>query len=203
LTEIDHWTAAYDGTWRAYTKDPSINNTVNQSANMTYEHRGASFLAGASDNFLNTVDPASSELTARAKRWQNTFAGRVEYAPAGGDFFAGIDVNQTNNKYIADNPSLRQTLNRYDQQFGGRLGWLLQPETRLYTAYHREIIHHTVAQGAFDRDSKAHLLDFGVEGRIAPKITGQVQTGLQYANTTRPRSRATPPSPGTGCSPPT
>lgn len=180
LTEMHKLELGYDFVWKAYKKDPRLNNTVNQAVDAAYSYKGPNVSAKVADTYVNTVDPATSELTARQKRWQNTATAEGEYAPEGGKLFAGADVSQTNHKYVSQSVALRTALNRYEQSFGVKGGYRVRPKTRVYAAYHRQIIHYSVHQSAPTKNNKAHFLDFGVEGDIAPKLTGQVQTGLQY-----------------------
>lgn len=185
MTEAHRFDLGYDFLWLAYSKDPDVNNAVHQKADGGYRYRGPMGVSGSVKNaYMNTTDPATSELTQRAKRWQNTFSADGEYAPKGGNLFVGADAAHTTHKYIqhpdAVTANLPALLNRYEQQFGVKGGWKLAPKTRLFTAYHRQLIHYSVFQAAPAKSNKAHMVDFGMEGVIAPKLTGQVQTGFQY-----------------------
>jgi len=39
------------------------------------------------DTYMNTQDPASSELVDREQRYQNAVGGSFDYAPGGGNFY--------------------------------------------------------------------------------------------------------------------
>lgn len=160
---------------KTYSEAPSANNSFGYNGDAVYDYKGGYFHGGLSDNYLNTVDPAFSELVAREQRWQNVVAGHFEYAPEGGALFAGLDGAQRVDKYL--DPTVASELNRYSQLAGVKLGYQVQPQTRVYSSYHREIIHYTDGRTA---DSKAHLVDFGIEGVISPLITGHIQTGAQF-----------------------
>jgi len=180
LSEMHRVSLDYDFIWRDYTKSPAVNNAVNQGLNAAYAYKGPMGLSGGiTDNYVNTTDPATTELVTRKMRWENAVAAQGEYSPEGGSLFAAIDASDTRDKYIADDPNLRTQLDRYTLSVGGKLGWKLQPTTRVYAAYHRQVIHYTVHQDN-PKDNKADILDFGVEGRIAPKLTGKIQTGVQF-----------------------
>ncbi|MDE2237218.1 MAG: outer membrane beta-barrel protein [Elusimicrobia bacterium] len=180
LAEMHKLDLAYDLAYKAYTKDPSNNNTVNQDAGVLYTYTGPMGMSGhARDSYMNTVDPATSEQVKRTPRWENMLGVDGQYAPEGGMLSFGVDAGQTTDKYVSD-PVLGAQLNRYAQLFGFKVGYQVMPKTRAYVAYHRQLTHFTAHPGATSKDNKAHLVDFGVEGRIAPKLTGQIQTGLQY-----------------------
>jgi hypothetical protein len=182
IAEMHRLDLAYDMVYKAYSKDPRSNNTVNQGVDAMYSYKGPMGFGGhLKDTYVNTVDPATSELTQRTRRWNNTAGIDGEYAPEGGNLFGGVDLNESVDKYVS-NPATAVLLDRYTQLFGFKAGYLVMPKTRAYLAYHRQVIHYTDHPGAPSKNNKAHLLDFGVEGELAPKLTGQVQTGLQYRN---------------------
>ncbi|MBI4423583.1 MAG: outer membrane beta-barrel protein [Elusimicrobia bacterium] len=175
----------------AYSKQASANNTIHQRADLAYGYKGPMGISGKiRDNYLNTTDPAFSELVEREQRWQNTLGGDVEYAPLGGNLFAGVDVAHTAHKYVG--PTLGALLNRYEQSAGLRAGYKVMPKTRVYLAYHRAITHYSAGRRANHKDN---LLDAGIEGDIAPKVKGQIQAGLsnrlydEAPVTTQPTSR--------------
>ena len=165
----------YDGDYKAYTQQPSANNAFSQKADGSYAYRGEAVRAGVADTYINTVDPAFSELIQRTHRWQNTGSANAEYGAPGGAGFVGIDGFQKTDKYL--DPALAAVLNRYEDQAGVKVGYWVQPQTRAYAAYHRDIIHFTAGRAD---NNKSHLADVGVEGTIAPKLSGQIQTGFGY-----------------------
>ena len=172
----------YDFLWRDYVKNPALNNAVNQNLAAAYNYQGPAGFSGAiRDDYVNTTDPPFSEIVARAQRWGNTVAAQGEYSPDGQHLFAAVDASDTMDKYVSTTTGLRALLDRYTQAYGMKAGWRLSPATRIYAAYHRQVIHYTVHQ-ATPKDNKGHLLDFGVEGRIAPKLTGRIQSGVQFRN---------------------
>ncbi|MFA5138928.1 MAG: outer membrane beta-barrel protein [Elusimicrobiota bacterium] len=184
VTSMHQFAGGYDFVGQIYDKDPSHNNGVNQKADLAYMYKGpAGFSAKLSDAFMNTVDPGSSELVDRERRWQNTAGGMFDYAPEGGMFFFSGSGEHVTHKYLS--APMSALLNRYEQTFGAKTGYRLQPKTRLYVGYRRQIIHYN--SGAYnttlaryvpnDRNNKAHLIDVGIEGDIAPKLKGQIQTG--------------------------
>lgn len=185
VADMHRFALGYDFSYLAYSKDPRTNNAVHQTADIAYKYKGPFGLAGGLvDRYMNTTDPATTELVRRNKRWQNAAAGFLEYAPEGGVLFAGVDFGHTTHKYIghpdAVTLNLPLLLNRYEQSAGVKGGYMLAPKTRLYAAYHRQIIHYTVKRPSPTKNNKSHLFDVGVEGNIAPKLTGKIEAGFAY-----------------------
>lgn len=169
----------YDFTWRGYSRQPRVNDAVIQAAGGGWTYRRPDGLgASVRDDYLNTVDPPSSELTAREKRWQNILGAQADYAAQGGRFAARLDAQHAAYKYVSDDLDLRRLLDRYEELAGGRLGWRLQPKTLAYLAYHRQVIHYTVHQAAPTKDSRSHIFDLGLQGQLSPKVRGKLETGL-------------------------
>src|SRR6185503_11492065 len=134
---------------RVYSKQPSANNNLSQKLDGAYSYRGGLIRAGVADAYLNTTDPAFSELVRREQRWQNVLAANAEYGHEGGALFVGIDASQKTDKYLS--PALAAVLNGYDQLFGLKAGYWVQPKTRFYSAYHREIIHYSAGRAAHSK----------------------------------------------------
>lgn len=175
LNAIHGFEGGYDLQSLLYSKQPSANDALNQAADLAYVYAGPSGLsAKVWDKYIDTMDPAFSETADRQRRTQNTLGGSTEYDPEGGMLFAGVNVDHTAHEY--KNNAIGNTLNRYEQNFGFRAGYKVMPKTRLYAGYTRQIIDYTVEANA--RNSKSHLMNLGVEGQIAPKVTGQLQGGL-------------------------
>ena len=169
---------SYDAADRLYSRDPDVNNAFIQSAGLRYWYQSAAGLvARLRDDYLNTVDPASSELTARRRRWINVAGADLGWRPEGRRLTASVGAQQTRHKYVVGEPDLAALLDRYDQLFGARVGWRLQPKTTLYAQYHRQLIHFTDSPSP-SRDSKGHLVDFGVEGELTPRVSGHAQVGV-------------------------
>lgn len=197
LSEMHRLDLSYDFGYKAYSKDPKSNNTFNQGVDFGYGYHGPmGITAHAKDTYINTVDPATSELTQRVRRWQNTAGVDVQYAPEGGAFFGGIDAQDTVHKYVSD-PILGRQLNRSEVGVGLKAGYRVMPKTRVYAAYHRQLIHYSAHPARPTKNNKSHLVDIGIEGQIAPKLTGQVQTGFSYRKYDDPASIAANGLPGT------
>lgn len=177
MTKMHGFDAGYGLNFKAYSKQPSANNAFYHNLNLGYNYSGPmGITARVWDTYLNTEDPAFSELVTRETRWQNTFGAKGEYAPKGGMFFGGAQFDQVNHKYVS--PSLGASLNRYEQTFGVKGGYMLQPKTRVYLGLRHRIIHYSVP--GTGKNNKAEFVDFGIEGTLLPKLKGQVQTGVTF-----------------------
>ena len=169
----------YDFESQIYTTQPDINNAIDQSAHVDYTYKGAYGLTyKAGDKYLNTTDPAFSQLTGRQWRWQNNAHTSLDYKPANGRLAGGLDASQTNDKYIR--PDLAAQLNRFEDNFGFNAGYMVRPKTKVYLAYHRDIIHYSVPAQSIDKDNRSHNFGLGVDGQLAPKWEGQVEAGASY-----------------------
>jgi len=185
VTSMHAFQGGYSGQSLAYTKHPSRNNAYQQNANLGYMFKGpAGTSAKVQNTYMNTQDPASSELVTREQRYQNTAGGSAEYAPGGGNFYVSANADHVLHRYQSQ--SLAAVLDRYELFMGGRVGYKVLPKTRVYLGYGRQLIHYAideyVASGAtYDsKNSKSHLFNAGVEGQIAPKVQGMVETGFTF-----------------------
>lgn len=172
----------YDGAYRnySYSNNASFKNAFIQGVDARYWFTGNRGLRlRAKESYLNTIDPASSELTQLLRRWTNIAGVEAGYEPDERPVHLTVDAQEIRNKYVSDVPALRPSLDRYEQLAGVKLGWQLQPKTVAYAAYHRDILHFTDAPSP-SRDSKGHLIDFGVEGALATTLSGRVQAGMVY-----------------------
>lgn len=173
--------AGYEAEHNLYTTDPSINNSFNQTAFVDYLHKGGRGLTyNVGDQYVNTQDQAFSQLIQRRQRYQNRAYAGVDYMQEGGRLAGGLDAEQTWHKYL--DPVFAQLLNRYEQRFGGNVGYMVMPKTKAYVSYHRGIIHYSVVSpsGAPQKDSKSHSVGAGVTGQLTPKLQGQVEAGMTY-----------------------
>ncbi len=178
---LHNFAAGYDFEANTYTTQPELNDTINQKAHLDYVYTGAyglTFKAG--DQYENTTDQAFSQLVERDRRWANTASTELDYNPENGRVAGGVDASHTVNKYLG--AARGRQLNRYEQLAGFNVGWKVQPKTKLYASYHRGIIHYTVGRQLpdEDRNSKSHDLGFGVNGQLAPKVSGKVEGGMTY-----------------------
>ncbi len=179
---INNLDLGYDFEADHYATQPSINDTINQSAHADYVRQGAQGLTyKIGDQYVNTTDQAFSELIQRQRRWMNRVYASIDYAPKNGRLAGGVDVDHETDKYL--DTTLAAGLNRYQEDGGFNVGYMVQPKTKAYVSYHRGIIHYTVNPapgGGPDKDSKSHTVAAGVTGQLAPKLEGQVEAGMTY-----------------------
>jgi hypothetical protein len=178
---INNLSLGYDFEHDHYTTQPSVNDTINQAAHADFAREGAQGVTyKLGDQYINTTDQAFSELIQRERRWMNRVYGEVDYMPKNGRLAYGVDADHETDKYL--DPTLAAGLNRYQQDFGFNVGYMVEPKTKVYVSYHRGIIHYTVnpQPGLTDKNSKSHTVAAGVTGKLSPKIEGQVEAGYTY-----------------------
>lgn len=181
IHRVHHVSMGYDFEAQSYSSQPAANNNLRHRANFLYKFTSAyGISAGAQDAYVNTTDQAFSELIRREKRWQNTAAANVAYAPDNGRMNAAADYADTVHKYLGS--ALGAALNRSEQSAGLKVGYKAQPKTNIFAAYHRGIVHYSVVRRptAVDKNNKSHNMDLGVEGDLLANLTGIIKTGLAY-----------------------
>jgi hypothetical protein len=178
--QVNNLSLGYDFESDIYTTAPSINNTIDQAVHADYVRTGSHGMTyKAGDQYVNTTDQAFSELVQRARRWMNRVYAEADYLPANGRLAFGVTADDEMDKYV--DPSLGG-LNRYQQDMGFNVGYMVQPKTKAYVSYTRSIIHYTVnpPAGTPDNDNKSDTVAAGITGQISPKITGKVEVGESY-----------------------
>jgi hypothetical protein len=178
---INNLSLGYDFESDIYSRQPTLNNTINQAAHADFVRKGAQGMTyKAGDQYVNTTDQAFSELIQRARRWSNRVYAEADYTPVNGRLAGGVDVDHEADKYL--DATLGAGLNRYQEDGGFNVGYMVQPKTKAYVSYHRSVIHYTVnpQPGVPDKDNKSHTVAAGVTGVLSPKITGQVEGGMVY-----------------------
>lgn len=164
----------YAAEWLNYSTQPRSHNTFNQNVGLGYAYSGIRGVTGqAAASYTNTVDPPLSELIQRERRHQTSAS--TSLASTRSRWFAWtLDVQGSLHRHL--NPSLAASLNHLEYSAGGSTGVLLQPKTRLYLAYHQSRAEYPRRPTS---DSVSHSFDAGIDGRLAPKVTGRAQLGVQ------------------------
>ncbi|HBA59667.1 MAG TPA: hypothetical protein DCZ92_02360 [Elusimicrobia bacterium] len=162
----------------SYSRSAGINDATHHTANLGLKAklpRDASL--SIDDNFMDTTDQATSELTERAQRVQNTATLKME-APLRGKFGYGIDVQHNYNDYkLLSNDAL----DRAETLAGFNVSYQLQPKTKVFLGY-------TYGDLKYDNstyetgDATYNNIDVGVMGNLAPKLVGIVKAGTQMRN---------------------
>jgi hypothetical protein len=163
-----------------YTTLPAVNNTINQALHGDYVREGTHGMTyKAGDQYVNTTDQAFSQLIQRARRWMNRAYVEADYVQPNGRLAWGVNADHQRDKYV--DPTLGALLDRYQEDFGGNIGYMVQPKTKVYVSYLRSIIHYSVDPAAGpDNDNKSHTFAGGVTGQISPKVTGKIEVGDTY-----------------------
>jgi hypothetical protein len=148
---------------------------ANKANNDATHHLANEMSVSIDDNWTQTTDQATSELTARAERVQNTAAFGFE-APIRGKFGFALAAQHTYHNYL-----LSSSLDRQEMLVGGDITYKLQPKTRLFVAYRYGTLGYKEAADETN-DSTYNNVDFGITGNIANKVTGTAKAGVQYRN---------------------
>jgi len=160
-----------------YSRSHRINDAVHHTGDIMADYK----LSGdrnitAGDKYLATTDQATSELTARAKRWQN-IANVAYESPLKGKLGYGIDAQHTVNHYLS---TKNKALNRDEILAGANLSFRLQPKTKLFLAYHFGSLKYEERTLAGKGDALYSNVDMGLSGDLAPKLTGKIMGGAQF-----------------------
>ena len=165
----------YDAQIVNYGTQPKANNAFNQNIRGDFVHigrRGTKWKMW--DHFINTEDPAYSELVARERRFQNTAGFEYDYARSR-RLFIRPRVTHVTHKYLST--SLAASLNRYESEAGADIGLRVKSKTRVFVSYSRQIIHYSAGRTAH---SKSHNTSLGAEGKLASRLTGRVNAGMRF-----------------------
>jgi len=147
--------------YNAYTKEPSTNNYWDALGNV--ELANQQFKLG--DRLLFTSDPANSSLTDRAKRMNNT--GYVSYKTTNEKLFSvGLSVEDIFDRYFEANMAY---LNRNRINAGAQLYYNFNTKTNIFVEYMFSDIEYRDNSW---NDSTGHRVGLGINGQIAPKVTG-------------------------------
>ena len=159
------------GGYNAYTKNNGTNGYWDALLNA--ELANSNFKVG--DVFLLTSDPANSELTERAQRINNNVyaAYRTNAAKA---LSFGVKVSDVLDKYTGATFS---GLNRNRLNVGAGLYYNISEKTNLLAEYTYTIVAY---QNSQDNNSNGGIVALGVEGQVAPKVTGEAKLTYNYRN---------------------
>lgn len=159
------------GGYNAYTKNNGQNGYWDALVNA--EIGNEQFKVG--DRFFLTSDPANSELTERAQRINNNVYASYRTS-AYKKLSLGIKVNDELNKYTG---SKFQNLDRNRLNMGVGVYYNVSEKTSLLAEYTYSILSYQKDQR---NNSNGGTVALGVEGQIAPKITGEAKATYNYRN---------------------
>ncbi|MDE2490912.1 MAG: outer membrane beta-barrel protein [Elusimicrobia bacterium] len=180
----------YKAGFENYTTQSKGNDAINQFVDGAWTYAGSKTKAKLSDSYANTQDPAfnpngtvlNGALVSRERHWQNDARASAEYY-LGDKFFAGVDGGDQVLRYLdrsGGTTSLADSLDTSIVDAGVKLGYRIQPKTRVFGSFHRRNTHYT--EGTRYDNHRDELADFGVEGDLTGKLTGLIQTGFIYQN---------------------
>ena len=116
------------------------------------------------EDFRDTSDFPSSELTQRIKRIENSFNARVSYVLIG-RFGAGLSY--ANHFFDFREPAF-DTLDRDENVFGVSVFYRILPRASLFVGYNFARERFDIAK---ERDADKQRVFLGIEGKIGPRLT--------------------------------
>ena len=158
-----------------YHRFHEANNSVNQTARGGGDWKfGAGGRFSLSDKYLSTTDPATSELTERLKRRENTVAGGLDL-PLGGKTYLGLLGDDTKTAYKENEP-IATLLDRSAWTAGARLGWLSTEKTKVFLEYRHGATTYDVDVSTY-KNNKTDFYAVGVSGQWTEKTKGELVAG--------------------------
>ncbi len=150
--------------YNAYSEAPAKNDYMNAGIGVNLSNNKF-FL---DENFLYTADPATSELTDRAKRMSNIASFRFKTSLEK-MFSIGFLVSDIYDKYVDDDYS---PLNKNRVNFGVQAYYNLSTKTSFYLGY---LLSRIDYEKESVKESFGNSVSLGVNGKIAKKIKGTAQ----------------------------
>ncbi len=162
------------GGYNAYSKQHNANNYWEAFGNA--ELSNDNFSIG--DTFLYTSDPANNELTQRAKRINNNAAVSFK-SSTDRTFGIGLSFSDVFDRYMK---AAWEGLNRNRINAGVQLYYNMSPKTNFFAEYMYSNIDYQVNTNS---NSNNNLFALGVNGTLAPKVTGTAKVtyeGRDYSH---------------------
>ena len=150
--------------YNAYLESPAKNDYMNAGAGLNIGNRFFS----VEEEFLYTADPATSELTDRAKRINNYASFKIKTSSEK-MFSIGFLVSDILDKYIDDQ---YENLNRNRINIGAQAYYNLSSRTSFYIGYLFSNINYEDNEYS---NSIGNSFILGVNGTVAQKIKGSAQ----------------------------
>lgn len=150
--------------YNAYSEAPAKNDYMNAGVGFNLSNNKF-FL---DEGFLYTADPATSELTNRAKRISNIASFRFKTSLEK-MFSIGFLVSDVYDKYMDDEYS---SLDRNRVNFGVQAYYNLSTKTSFYLGY---LLSRIDYEEESVKESYGNSVSLGVNGKIAKKIKGTAQ----------------------------
>ena len=150
--------------YNAYTEDASKNNYVNAGLGFNLGNK----LFSLEEALLYTADPATSELTDRAKRLNNRISFRYKTS-TDKMFSLGFIVSDSYDRYMDDDYS---DLNRNRINAGLQFHYNLSAKTSVYLGY---LFSKIIYEKRDFNDSMENNVNIGISGNLTTKIKGMAQ----------------------------
>lgn len=157
--------------YNAYTENPAKNDYLNAGAGFNVGNNKFTL----DEKFLYTADPATSELTERAKRINNIASFRFKTSLEK-MFSVGFLVSDVFDRYM-DNEY--KSLNRNRVNAGAQLYYNVSPKTSFYFAYLYSIIKY---ENNDKNNSNGNSFILGVNGNVTQKVKGTAQVSYDTRN---------------------
>ena len=157
--------------YNAYLESPAKNDYMNAGAGLNIGNRFFS----VEEEFLYTADPATSELTDRAKRINNYASFKIKTSSEK-MFSIGFLVSDILDKYIDDQ---YENLNRNRINIGAQVYYNLSSRTSFYIGYLFSNINYEDNEYS---NSIGNSFMLGVNGTVAQKIKGSAQISYDMRN---------------------
>ena len=157
--------------YNAYLESPAKNDYMNAGAGLNIGNRFFS----VEEEFLYTADPATSELTDRAKRINNYASFKIKTSSEK-MFSIGFLVSDVLDKYIDDQ---YENLNRNRINIGAQAYYNLSSRTSFYIGYLFSNINYEDNEYS---NSIGNSFILGVNGTVAQKIKGSAQISYDMRN---------------------
>ena len=147
--------------YNAYTEKPSKNNYWDALGNVELANENIK----VGDRLLYTSDPANNELTDRYKRMNNS--AYASFKTTNKKLFSvGLSVGDIFDRYF---DGKMEGLNRNRFNAGAQVYYNFNTKTNLFVEYmFSDIVYKTNG----DNNSTGHTVGLGINGQIAPKVTG-------------------------------
>jgi len=160
----------------AYSRSPEVNDATHHNAGLSATARlPKSATLTLDDKYKQTTDQATSELTQRSLRVENTLGLNLN-APLRGQFGFAVVLQHVYNNYL---DIANAGLDREEMLLGADLTFKLQPKTKAFFAYRYGSLKY---QTGATNDATYNNIDLGLTGDIAPKVVGTVAAGMQARN---------------------
>jgi len=153
--------------YNAYSESPAKNDYMNAGLGFNLSNNRF-FLA---EDFLYTADPATSELTERAKRMNNIASFRFKTSLEK-RFSIGFLVSDIYDKYVDDDFS---DLDKNRINAGAQLYYNVSSKTSFYLGY---LVSRIDYEKESVRESFGNSVSLGVNGKVSKKIKGTAQVSF-------------------------